>query len=220
MSGGLGEGGGQGVRPLATTVAKDSHVRGEGCDPFLRAGRGRGVAGHVGEDAGAGDADPLAGADGREVAALLAHLDEIGLDHQVVRGIVGAAVLQRSRLVRVARHHGLGDVLVPGTLEIEEHDDAVAQTVGGQHGDLRGGFAHGAASVLAMTVSPSRSWRGWRRRRCRITLSGRQRPALSQSRPTKITAGPTMAWLATQSVSSASVLATARSVSRVAFSAM
>ena len=74
---------------------------------------------------------------GDEAAGGLAHLDEVGLDHEVVLRVVGAAILQRPDLVGRARNHGLGEALAPGALEIEEHDDAVAQTVGGQDGDLR-----------------------------------------------------------------------------------
>src|SRR6185503_9680773 len=154
------------------------------------------------------------------VAVGLAHLDEVGLDHEVARGVVGAAVLERSGLVRVARDHRQGDVLAPGALEIEEHDDAVTQTVGGQDGDQRGGLAHGRASALAMMSSQSRFCAGRFWRRCTITVSGRQRPPVSQSRPTKITAGPAIAWPATQSVRSANVVAKARSSSRVPFSTM
>src|SRR6185295_4962179 len=154
------------------------------------------------------------------VPADLAHLDEVGLDHEVARRVVGAAILERPGLVRVARDHGQGDVLAPGPLEIEEHDDAVAQTVGCQDGDLWDGFAHGRASALATTSSQSRFCAGRFWRRCTITVSGRQRPADSQSRPTKITAGPAIAWPATQSVRSESVVAKARSSSRVPFSTM
>ena len=53
-----------------------------------------------------------------ESAARLAHLDQAGLDHQIVRGIVGAPVLQRPPLVGRVGNDGLPDVLVPGALEV------------------------------------------------------------------------------------------------------
>src|SRR4051812_13072278 len=179
--------------------------------------RRRDVARHVVEDAGARDSHALAVADGNEAAGGLAHLDEVGLDYEVVLGVVGAAILQRPDLVGGARDHGLREVLAPGALEIEEHDDAVAEAVGGEHGDF-GGLAHRAASALA--VMSSKAWvrpAGWRRR-WTMTDCGRSRPASAQSRPTKITAGEATACCATASVRSASVVAMARSVSRVPFS--
>jgi len=110
--------------------------------------RGLHVAGHVVEDGGAGDAYALAIADGDEAATGFAHLHEIGLDYEVVGRVVGATILQLPDLIWGTRGQCFRDVLAPGALEIEENDDAVAEAVGGQHGDFSG-LAHRAASALA-----------------------------------------------------------------------
>src|SRR4051794_22190189 len=65
-------------------VSLSNHGRGSG--------RRRDVARHVVEDAGARDAHALAVADRHQLARRLAHLDEVGLDHEVVLGVVGATI--------------------------------------------------------------------------------------------------------------------------------
>ena len=90
---------------------------------------------------------------GHEAAAGLAHLDQIGLDHEVARRVVGAAILQRLHLVGRAGDDRLVDALAPGALEIEEHDDAVAEAVGRQDGDVRARLLIGMTSALMAMAS-------------------------------------------------------------------
>ena len=67
----------------------------------------------------------------------LVHLDEIGLDHDVACGVEGAAQFERAGLVGRAGHDGASEAFDPYAVEIEEHDGAVGQAIGGQDRDGR-----------------------------------------------------------------------------------
>jgi hypothetical protein len=108
----------------------------------------------VAEDAGAAQADTLAEAHRRQAAVGgLVHLDEIGLDHDVAGGIEGAARLQRADLIGRARNHGAAQAFHPHAVEIEEHDGAVGQTVGGQDRDAGCGLAHEVTSAVCAAMA-------------------------------------------------------------------
>ena len=101
------------------------------------------IARYVVEDAGTEHADALASAEGYEPAPILSHLHEIRLDYEVAGSVIGATIFQRLHLVGRAGDDRLVETLAPCALEVEEHDDAVAQAVGSEDGDLRGFLAHG-----------------------------------------------------------------------------
>ena len=80
----------------------------------------------------------------------------------------------------------LVDALAPGALEIEEHDDAIAQAVGRQDGDALARLAHRHTSAQAIEFAARwrRSARG--RRRCTVTdvrpLQARRRASRGRRR--------------------------------------
>src|SRR5262245_66383669 len=107
------------------------------------------------------------------------------MDHEIAPCIKKAAGGKATRLVGGARDHHARKRRRPVAIEIEKHDGAVAEPVGGQNLYVSARFAHRTASALMAMAPPPHSGGRGRGRRLASPLWRRTDPPLAPYRRTK-----------------------------------
>src|SRR5271169_1527498 len=70
---------------------------------------------------------------GSKMAVALLNRDRIGVDDEIARFVLFRPRERAGRGLRIGEHRGAVEILAPGLADGLEDDDAVAETVGGDH---------------------------------------------------------------------------------------